>query len=151
MINKKIRNATPNEYNGIAFKSKLEVMIYKTLQEFGFTPLYETVKYVIWKGYKPTIPYYTKDKFTGLLKKVDKKLIDITYTPDFEVFTDNCHAIIEVKGKINDIFPIKRKMFRKYLEDNPDYNNKPVIYFEIYSKKQLLQAIQIIKEYEQKN
>ena len=73
-----------------------------------------------------------------------KKIIDITYTPDFCFDYNNLFVIIEAKGIENDVFPIKKKMFRKYLETC----KKPVVYFEIYSKKQLLQAIEIIKGYE---
>ena len=53
--------------------------------------------------------------------------------------------IIEAKGMENDVFYIKKKLFRKYLESW----GKPVLYFELRSKKQLLQAIEIIKNYEQ--
>ena len=35
-MNKKIKNATPFEYAGINFKSKTEVMAYKTFLEHGF-------------------------------------------------------------------------------------------------------------------
>ena len=41
MINKKIKGATTTCYNGIQFKSSLEVMIYKTLLQEGFHPKYE--------------------------------------------------------------------------------------------------------------
>ena len=39
-------------------------------------------------------------------------------------------------------FPLRKKLFRKYLEDNHPNS----IYFEIYTKKQLLQAIEIIRQ-----
>lgn len=38
----KIRNATPNEYNGIKFKSKLETYTYKKLEESKIKAEYET-------------------------------------------------------------------------------------------------------------
>ena len=41
MENKKIKNATPREYDGIHFKSLLEVSIYKHLIAAGFHPKYE--------------------------------------------------------------------------------------------------------------
>ena len=60
--NKKIKNASPLEYDGISFKSKLEKMIYQILKENGFPVEYEPHKFVIWEGFRPTIPFYNKDK-----------------------------------------------------------------------------------------
>lgn len=144
-MNKKVKNATPLEYKGIKFKSKLEVMIYKTLSENGFKVYYEPTKYVIWYGFKPTIPFYTKDKNTGLLKLDAGKIRNITYTPDFITSYGKKVIIIEAKGFQNDVYSYKRKLFRQYLEDANDGDN---LYFEIYSKKQLLQAIDIIKSHD---
>ena len=144
MGNKKIKNATQNTVDGINFKSRLEAIIYKILKEKGFDPKYEPFKFTIWEGYRATVPFYDRNLNTGLLRCNKKKLIDITYTPDFCFEYKNLFVIIEAKGMENDVFPIKKKIFRKYLETW----KKPVIYFEIYSKKQLLQAIEIIKGYE---
>lgn len=140
--NKKVRNATPKEFNGIKFKSILEVMVYKTLLSVGFEPLYEKNKFVIWQGFYPSVPFYDKDATTRMLKLNKKKIIDITYTPDFTFEYKNRLIIIEVKGFENDVFPVKKKLFRRFLEDNyPD-----ALFFEVYTKKQLLQAIEIIKK-----
>lgn len=144
--NRKIRNATPLEYDGIAFKSKLEVMIYKTLKEGGFPVQYEPEKISIWEGFKPTVPFYDKDNVSRLLKLHMTKLLNITYTPDFMFMYNGYQVIVEGKGFINETFPIKLKLFRAWLEDHPKS-----IYFEIHSKKQLLQAIDIIKNLKQEN
>lgn len=145
--NKKIKNASPLEYDDIYFKSQLEKMIYQTLREQGFPVKYEPHKFVLWQGFRPTVPFYDKDKYTRMLKLESKKIIDITYTPDF-VFTYNGFlVIIEAKGMENDCFYLKKKMFRKWLEDN----HPKSIYFEIYTKKQLLQAISIIQNLSQKS
>lgn len=139
--NKKIRNATPLEYDNIQFKSKLEKMVYQTLRENALPVEYEPKKFIIWEGFKPTVPFYNKDRTTRMLKLEQSKLINTTYTPDF-VFEYNNHLIIiEAKGMENNIFPLKKKMFRKWLEEHEPKS----IYFEIYTKKQLLQAIDIIK------
>ena len=140
--NKKIRNATPKEFNGIKFKSILEVMVYKTLLSVGFEPLYEKNKFVIWQGLYPSVPFYDKDAATRMLKLNKKKIIDITYTPDFTFEYNKRLIIIEVKGFENDVFPVKKKLFRKSLEET----HPEALFFEIYTKKQLLQAIEIIKK-----
>lgn len=145
--NKKIKNASPLEYDGISFKSKLEKMIYQTLKEQGFPVEYESHKFVLWQGFRPTVPFYDKDKSTRMLKLESKKIIDITYTPDFVFIYNGVLVVIEAKGMENDCFYLKKKMFRKWLEDN----HPKSIYFEIYTKKQLLQAINIIKNLSQKS
>lgn len=139
--NKKIKNASPLEFDGIFFKSKLEKMIYQTLRENNLPVEYEPQKFIIWEGFRPTVPFYDKDKTTRMLKLEKKKIISISYTPDFVFRYNDYLIIIEAKGMENDRFYLKKKMFRKWLE-----NNEPKsIYFEIYTKKQLLQAIDIIK------
>lgn len=52
--------------------------------------------------------------------------------------------IIEVKGQTNDVFPYKFKLFRWHIENLPDKEN--YLIFEVFTKKQLLEFIQIIKD-----
>lgn len=141
MNNKKIKNACAKSFNNIVFKSQLEVVIYKELLRAGFNPKYEERKFVIWEGIKPTKPFYNRDIQTKMLKLDMGKMRDITYTPDFTFEYKNHLIIIEAKGFENDTFPIKKKLFRGLLEKM----EIPVVYFEVYTKKQLLQAIEILK------
>lgn len=145
MKNQKIKNATSIEYNSIRFKSKLELSFYKILLQAGFEPQYERRTYLLWEGCKPTVPFYVKDRKTKLLKLDETKLRNMTYTPDFTFNYNGRLIIIEAKGKENDTYPLKRKLFRGLLEgcthDNP-------LFFEVFTQKQLLQAIEIIKSYE---
>lgn len=142
--NKKIKNASPLEYDGISFKSKLEKMAYQTLKENNLPVEYEPQKFIIWEGFKPTVPFYNKDTKTRMLRQETKKIIDISYTPDFIVRYNSYLVILELKGFENNVYPLKKKIFRKWLEENEPKS----IYFEIYTKKQLLQAIDIIKNLE---
>ena len=73
----------------------------------------------------------------------------ITYTPDIYVKYKDLDIWIECKGFTNDVFPYKKKMFRKLLDNIYINTGQKSIYFEIYTKKQLLQAIEIIKSYGQ--
>jgi hypothetical protein len=150
MANKKIKNTNKKVFNGIHFKSQLEVMVYKTLLQEGFNVQYEAQPYILWKGFKPTLPFFDQNKKTRLLELKNTKIIDIKYTPDFSFIYKDKLIFIEAKGKENDVFYIKKKLFRAYLEDK--YFNKELkqfpMYFEIYTKKQLLQAIEIIKSYD---
>ena len=143
MANKKVINATPEEYDDIKFKSKIEAMVYKTLLQHGFEPEYETHTYTIWEGFRPTVPFYTRNKNRENILNL-KRLINITYTPDFYMEYEGLKIIIEVKGMQNDVFPYKFKMFRKYIENLPDKEH--YLIFEVFTKKQLLEFIQIIKD-----
>lgn len=145
VVNKKVINATPSEYNGIKFKSLIEVMVYKTLLQNGFEPQYEPNTYIIWGGFKPTIPFYTRTEKTKKQILNLRKLVDITYTPDFYIEFQGLKIIIEAKGFENDVWPYKFKMFRHFLEQQPDKDK--YLIFEIFTKKQLLEAITIIKSY----
>lgn len=161
MINKKIRNATQSVSKGITFKSQLEKSIYNTLLQQGFEPQYEPRTFTLWDGFEPITPYYDKEtdrqnqKRSELLgKKVSKilvpktgKIIGIRYTPDFYFKYNNLNIYIEAKGIENDIFYIKKKLFIKYLDNRYIENGEKSMYFEVYTKKQLLQAIEIIKDY----
>lgn len=153
MENKKIINASPKEYNGIKFKSLAEVMVYKTLIQQGFNPLYEKETFLLWEGFIPrTVPFYTKNTFkrknhnievlSHYTAKDKRPLSGITYTPDFTFNYGEKKIIVEVKGFQNDVFPYKFKMFRKYLESlDGDYE-----LWEIFTKKQLLECINHLKQ-----
>lgn len=140
--NKKIKNARESVFNGITFKSKLEESFYKTLIFAGLNPNYEQMKFILFEGFKPTIPFYNRSK-SRVFKLDMNKVRDITYTPDFTLMYKGTLFIIEAKGIENDTYPIKKKLFRKLLETM----ELPCIYFEVHTKKELLQVINIIKSY----
>ena len=161
-MNKKIKNATLVNSNNIVFKSKLEESIYNTLLKLGFNPQYEPYTFTLWDSFNPVTPFYDKETTTQYNKRIniDKKnkgkilvlktgkIIGIRYTPDFYFRYNNIDVFIEAKGIENDVFYIKKKLFRKFLDNKLQKDNQHSIYFEIYTKKQLLQAIEILKDYE---
>lgn len=134
-------NATPKEYNGIYFKSKLEITVFKTLQDLGFNPMYESHTYILQEGFKTMNVYYRKTTSKSEMT-LGKIIQPITYTPDIEITDGKNVAVFEVKGFSDSKFPIKKKMFLKWLVDNGKTNYS---YFEVHSKKNVLQAINIIK------
>lgn len=142
MENKKIKNAKTSSFDGINFKSKLEESFYKTLKEAGLSPEYESKKFILVEGFSPTVPFYNRNK-QKIFKLDTSKIRDITYTPDFVVQYNNTTFIIEAKGIENDTFPIKKKLFRKFLESL----ETSYVYFEVRTKKELLETIEIIKMY----
>lgn len=148
--NKKIRGATSIEYNGIKFKSILECSCYKKLEITGFDFSYESEKITLWDGVKlqNTIVYAPKKiragKYGKFLDLQTRALLHITYTPDFIVNKEEYKIYFDVKGKENDTYSIKKKMFLKHLEERND--GKKYMFFEPHNVRQMLQAIEIIKE-----
>lgn len=140
--NKKIRNARESVFNGIHFKSKLEESFYKTLVAAGLEPDYELTKFVLVEGFKPTVPFYNRSK-SKVFRMDMTKVRDITYTPDFTILHNDTMFIIEAKGIENDTFPLKKKLFRRFLESI----EMPCVYFEVHTKRELLEVIKIIKSY----
>ena len=140
MGNKKILNANPNEYNGIKFKSQAETRIYKAIRGFGIEPEYEKHTFVLSPRVRPTVAFYNRTKGRGF-HAMTEPIAKVTYTPDFTFTLNGIFVIIEVKGIENDTFPIKKNLFRKYLETLP----QSVMYFEIRNKKELVEAINIVK------
>lgn len=140
-VNKKVINATPLMYNGIQFRSKLEVTVYKAFVENNIFPKYECEKHIIWEGFKPTRPFYIQSKNTREVTLSNIKQINITYTPDLEFDYNGYKVFIEVKPSYcNDVYPYKRKLFRKYLEAIPNS-----IYAQLSSRRDTLQFINILK------
>lgn len=139
--NRKIKNARETTFNGITFKSKLEESFYKTLLQAGFSVNYESLKFTIIDGFTPTVPFYNRSK-SRVFRKDMAKVRAITYTPDFTFTYNGILFIIEAKGIENDVFPLKRKLFRRFLESM----EMSCMYFEVHTKKELLQVIDIIHE-----
>lgn len=157
-MNKKVINATVVKDGVITFKSKLEKSIFDTLSQHGFNPEYEPTTFVLIPSFVTNTPFYDKetdkqfkkrkesgDKTAKMLVKKNPNIQSIKYTPDFYFKYKNLNVYIEGKGRENDVFYIKKKLFLRLL----DTFDEPSIYFEVYTKKQLLQAIDIIKSYEQ--
>lgn len=156
MQNKKIRNATVCKSNDLTFKSQLEKTVYNCLSEQGFNPQYEPKTFTLIDGFTASTPFYDKetdkafekrkesgDRTPRKLVKKSSSIQGIRYTPDFYFKYKDLNVYIEAKGIENDVFYIKKKLFIRYLDMQPEES----IYFEVYTKKQLLQAIDIIKEY----
>ena len=140
MTNRKVLNATHVEVDGIQMKSKIERTIYLALKELGITPQYEGETFVYWKDRKPKTLFYDRSSKRQLRLNM-KKLISIKYTPDFIFMYDGIKVIIEVKGWENDSFPLRKKLFRGYLDTLP----YPVVYAEIFTKKQLLEFMEVLQ------
>lgn len=121
-LNSKVRNATPNEYDGIKFRSKLETYTYKKLKEANIMADYEMHQYEL-------LPAFTFN---------NKKYRAMTYLPDF--VGDN--FVIECKGYPNEAWPLREKLFRYYLYSN----NIGVNFYIVHNQKEVDELIKELKK-----
>lgn len=141
-MNKKVVNATPTAFDGVKFKSQLEKRCYKELVDSGLDFHYELDKIILWEGVKLDTAE-SWNSIGRLIVKDNKKLRDITYTPDFKILHKNYIIYVDVKGHPNDIYPIKKKMFLKVLEEYP--KDRKYIFMEIHTVGNMIEAIAYIK------
>ena len=103
-------------YDGIKFASQLEIYMYKQLQandvEFG----YETERFDIIDGFHSDNVSFERTATKDFINRGEKKIRGIYYTPDF--VSDK--FIIETKGRANESFPVRWKLFKRLLHLNND-------------------------------
>ena len=101
------------EYDGIKFASGLEKYMYIVLKEAKIKAKYEGQSYELVPSFSfKNKSYERQANSKGEFKeRGGKKIRAITYTPDF--IGDG--FIIECKGRPNESFPIRWKLFKLYL------------------------------------
>lgn len=152
-------------FQGIKFKSALEVKCYKELKKANIEFTYEEVTFVIANSFElaPLVSYYGPlnksikvEKSTDPKKKTRKisyfvqdtrKISKISYTPDFVINRpeDNLMIIIETKGKENDVYPYKKKLFLKFISRISISQRKKIVFLEPHNHTQITECINIIK------
>ena len=103
-------------YDGIQFASGLEKYMYQALKRAKIQAVYEGATFVLQEDFIFDIDSYERQA-NGKGKMVNrgqKKIQNIKYTPDF--VSDS--FIIECKGRANESFPIRWKMFKKHVKAN---------------------------------
>lgn len=115
-------NSKKAEADGIKFASGLEKYTYLKLKEHKLFDKYEGEKFAIVQGFSPSIQYWERQSNgKGEFRRRDeKKVLGINYTPDFT----SHDYIIECKGRANDTFPLRWKLFKKHQEEIGD--NRPL-------------------------
>lgn len=104
------------KYDGINFASGLERYMYMALKKAKIKAEYEGNTYTLLEGFDFTSESYErqsngKGDFTN---RGNKRILPIRYTPDF-IGSD---FIIECKGRANESFPMRWKLFKKYISEN---------------------------------
>ena len=102
--------------DGINFASGLERYMYLALKKAKIKAVYEGETYTVQESFEFDQSCYEKQSNgKGEFKnRGNKKILSVKYTPDF--ISDE--FIIECKGRANESFPMRWKMFKKYVKDN---------------------------------
>jgi hypothetical protein len=101
-------------FDGIQFASGLEKYMYIALKKAKLKAKYEGQTYVVQEGFEFNVTSYERQaNGKGEFKdRGNKKILPIKYTPDFV----SPSFIIECKGRANESFPMRWKMFKKYVK-----------------------------------
>jgi hypothetical protein len=102
--------------DGITFASNLEKYMYLALKKAKIHALYEGETFELVESFDfPFECFERQSNGKGELQnRGNKKVLNIKYTPDFI----GKNFIIEVKGRANESFPMRWKLFKKYIADH---------------------------------
>ena len=131
-------------YDGISFASGLERYTYIALKKNKLYEGYESETFQIVESFQfPNISYEKQANSKGeYVNRGSKKILGIKYTPDF-IGKD---YIIECKGRPNESFPLRWKLFKLWLTKN----NIGKILYKPQNQKEVDRTIALIKEHRRK-
>ena len=100
-------------YDGVTFASGLEKYMYQALKKAKIKADYEGRTYTLIEGFDfESSSYERQSNGKGqFVNRGNKKIQPIKYTPDF--IGDD--FIIETKGRANESFPMRWKLFKKFI------------------------------------
>ena len=125
-------------FDGIQFASGLEKYMYIALKKAKISAMYEGATFELQEGFMFDVDSYERqgNGKGAMINRGQKKILNIKYTPDF--VSDS--FIIECKGRANESFPLRWKMFKKYVNDNL----KHVTLYKPQNQKECDEVIELI-------
>jgi len=132
-------------FDGITFASGLEKYMYIALQKAKIHAIYEGATFELQEGFMfDNESYERQSNGKGdMVNRGSKKILNIKYTPDFVSDT----FIIETKGRANESFPLRWKMFKKYVKANLPY----VTLYKPQNQKECDKVVELIINKNKKN
>ena len=123
-------------FDGINFASGLEKYMYMALKKAKIHAVYEGATFEVQEGFMFNIDSYERqgNGKGDMVNRGQKKILNIKYTPDF--VSDS--FIIECKGRANESFPLRWKMFKKYV-------NKYLKHVTLYKPQNQKECDEVIK------
>jgi hypothetical protein len=125
-------------FDGITFASGLEKYMYIALKKANIKAKYEGFTYTLQEGFEfKNKSYERQSNGKGeMVNRGSKKILPIKYTPDF--ISDS--FIIECKGRANESFPLRWKMFKNYINKHM----KHVTLYKPQNQKECDEVINLI-------
>ena len=126
-------------YDNITFASGLERYMYMALKKAKIRALYEGETFELQEAFDfPFESFERCGNGKGDYKnRGNKKILNIKYTPDFV----GKGFIIETKGRANESFPLRWKMFKKLLTEN---KIAPLTLYKPQNQKECDETIRLI-------
>jgi len=125
-------------FDGITFASGLEKYMYQALKKAKIHAIYEGATFVLQEAFDFKVDSFERQANGKgeMVNRGQKKIQSIKYTPDFV----SSSFIIECKGRANESFPIRWKMFKNYVK-----NHMPrVILYKPQNQKECDKVIELI-------
>ena len=125
-------------FDGITFASGLERYMYQALKKARIKAKYEGETYTLIDSFNfMTTSYERQSNGKGEFKdRGNKKILPIKYTPDFV----GDKFIIECKGRANESFPMRWKLFKRMINIKQPY----VTLYKPQNQKECDQVIELI-------
>ena len=125
-------------FDGIIFASGLEKYMYIALKKAKIHAIYEGATFEVQEGFMFDIDSYERqgNGKGAMINRGQKKILNIKYTPDFV----SSSFIIECKGRANESFPLRWKMFKKYV----NHKMKHVTLYKPQNQKECDEVIKLI-------
>jgi hypothetical protein len=126
-------------YDNITFASGLERYMYMALKKAKIKALYEGETFELQEAFEfPFESYERCGNSKGEYKnRGNKKILNIKYTPDFV----GRGFIIETKGRPNESFPLRWKMFKKIVSEN---KIEPFVLYKPQNHKECDETVKLI-------
>jgi len=125
-------------FDGINFASGLEKYMYQALKKAKIHADYEGATFELQEGFMFDIDSYERqgNGKGAMINRGRKKILNIKYTPDFV----SSSFIIECKGRANESFPLRWKMFKKYV----NHKMKHVTLYKPQNQKECDEVVELI-------
>jgi len=126
------------KFDGIQFASGLEKYMYQALKKAKIHSVYEGTTFILQEDFKFEIDSYERQANGKgeMTNRGQKKIQSIKYTPDFV----SSSFIIECKGRANESFPIRWKMFKNYV----NHKMKHVTLYKPQNQKECDKVVELI-------
>jgi len=125
-------------FDGIQFASGLEKYMYQALKKAKIHAIYEGATFELQEGFMFNVDSYERQSNGkgDMINRGQKKIQSIKYTPDFV----SSSFIIECKGRANESFPLRWKMFKKYV----NHKMKHVTLYKPQNQKECDEVVNLI-------